>query len=182
MATLSLLATPTELQTITDVDTAREFARTPQWVWDGFSLRLGGVSSLRILAMAPLQAWQSALVATRVQPPAVNGTQPPQRELTTVECTQLALMYRVSLQKFALPDVDPLAPVASASQGNAQQGNPVQNGATPQKGRKVKANTILDQGDDGEITLLSQDDVDKSYRQLREIKRGEPTLDSSFSW
>ena len=139
---LSLLATEQELAGITTVAEARTFAGLPDATWQALSTRLGGVNSLRLLAMQPISTLQTAMQATRVQPPAQDGqAPPPERELTSVECTQLALMFRVALQKFALPDANPLA-VAQAAPAAA--GAPPTTPSTPLTGkRKVKANTII---------------------------------------
>ena len=174
---LSLLATEQELAGITTVAEARTFAGLPDATWQALSTRLGGVNSLRLLAMQPISALQTAMQATRVQPPAQDGQEPPpERELTSVECTQLALMFRVALQKFALPDANPLA-VAQAAPAAAVA--PPTTPSTPLTGkRKVKANTIIDQGDEMEITLLDAQAVEQGYRQLKEAKGGEPTYDA----
>ena len=184
----SILATPQELATIVDLDTLRAFSGLDDEPWAAVSLCLGTIPNLRVLAMTPVATLQTAIQTARVTPPVAGLVQPPDRELSSVEVTQLALTFRGALQKFGLPDTDPLQTVAQApmqggqdqgqGQGQGQGQNQLQQSILTGQRRKVKANTILDQADDGEVTLLPQAKVDESFRQLRAVKGGEPTLDA----
>ena len=53
----------------------------------------------------------------------------------------------------------------------------MQGGAPAKQDKKVKANIILDQVDDGEITLLTQQQAVDSFTQWKQVKGGEATLD-----
>ena len=57
----------------------------------------------------------------------------------------------------------------------------MQGGAPAKQDKKVKANTILDQVDDGEITLMTQQQVDDNFTQLKQVKGGEVALESEPS-
>ena len=135
-----------------------------------FSATMGAIQD-----MIPVTTLQGALQAARV--PDGAGSR---RELSAVAITQLAQMVRASPKKHSLPDADPLL---QPRMQNVAQAPPqaVQGGAPAKQGRKVKANTILDQADDGEITLLTQQQVDDSFTQLKQVKGGEVTLDSEPS-
>ena len=95
---LSLLATEQELAGITTVAEARAFAGLPDATWQALSTRLGGVNSLRLLAMQPTSALQTAMQATRVQPPAQQGQDiPPERELTALALCSYSTAPRLDL-------------------------------------------------------------------------------------
>ena len=157
---LSLLATEQELAGVTTVAEARAFAGLSDATWQALSTRLGGANSLRLLAMQPISTLQTAMQATRLQPAQDGQAPPPERELTSVECTQLALMFRVALQKFALPDANPLA-VAQAAPAAAVA--PPTTSSTPLK---------KDISSDSESSESSSESSgDKERRELEELVR-----------
>ena len=95
---LSLLASQTELAAITDLRTAKVWAGVQEAPWTAFSTGLGKIPTLRVLAATPKPTLLTSLRAVRV--PATETAQ--EREFTSVEVTQVALLWRVARQKYGV--------------------------------------------------------------------------------
>lgn len=159
--------TDAELANITTLTEARNWAGLAEAAWDAFNTGLGTVVSLRVLSNLSASALRTALRTTRV---AVAGGA--DRELSVAETIQVALVWRVSRQAFALGDVDPLAdppaavPVAAAATA-----------VTPHP-KKIKTAHVLDQLDESEVQHFSQNELDQAYRNHVEITGSDPPEDS----
>ena len=163
---LSLLPTPTELAGLDSVDAVRNWTGLPNDTWQAFSTAMGGVASLRVLAATPADIFRSTLRLVRIP---VRSAEP--RELGSVECIQLALMWRVSRQAFQLPDVDVLAPGSLIAHPPAAAA-PAAPGGSPLK--KLKISNFADQLDDTEIEMITKDQLDEAYAQFREVTGADP--------
>lgn len=162
-----VLPTDAELANITTLTEARQWAGLAEAAWDAFNAGLGTVASLRVLSNLSASALRTALRTTRV---AVAGAA--DRELSVVETIQVALVWRVSRQAFALGDVDPLAdppaPLPVAATAAAVAPHP----------KKIKTAHVLDQLDESEVQHFSQNELDQAYRNHVEITGSDPPEDS----
>lgn len=162
-----VLPTDAELAAITTLTEARQWVGLSQEAWDAFNTGLGTLASLRLLSNLSGSALRTALGTTRI---AVAGGA--DRELTPVETIQVALMWRVSRQAYALGDLDPLAdptPTAAATPVGA---------AAPVSTKKVKTAHVLDQLDESEVLQFTQNELDQAYRNHVEITGSDPPEDS----
>lgn len=172
---LSILPTATELGTLTSLPEVRAWSGTPEATWKAASTHLGEVTTLRLLALTPMDVYRTMLDRVRipVTRPAGATTDPPPRAATAVEVIQLAVMWRVARLAFSLPDIDILAPYPA---GNAQiqaAGAPLQAVAIP-KVQKVKMSVHLDQMDENEVELVSRTVLEECYRCYRETTGSDP--------
>ena len=181
---LSLLATPSELESISDLEGARKWAGLSEAAWNALNGHLGTAPNLRTLAVIPRSVLQQAWVSVRVVS-AGESSETTGRQLTPVEITQAGLMWRVSRQRFELPDIDPMerdsfvaGPAgASTSSVLTPSGLP---GITPLS-KSIKMSQVIDQANDGVIPVLSQGDLDSFYATLMEVKGGPPLVDAEPS-
>lgn len=106
---VSLLATRTELDSISTINHARQWIGLDDDAWAALDASLGQCPNLRVLALIPAITLQRSIESTRVF--SADSSSGP-RPLTVVEGTQARLMWRVARQKFNLADEDPLDAVA----------------------------------------------------------------------
>ena len=148
---LSALPTPTEATVFIDAASVRAWTGLSEDARNAVDSVLGGVPNVRVLAVLPRPSLQAAIVVARVTTDRATGTV---RKLTPVEVTQVGLMWRAARSKLQLPDEDPTkteAPVGGGVAAPAPAGGPV-TPVTPV--RKVKMSSVLDQGDEADITLM----------------------------
>ena len=163
---MSLLLTAAELAAMVTVDDVLAWAGlvgSPAWVC--YTDLLGGVPTLRVVAVMPAATVQMALVSCRV--PTIGGDP---RTLNAVEVAQISLAMRAARAALALPDIDFLAvpgPPAAAPP-------PAAPGPPPGAPRRVKFSMVLNQADEGEIPPLDQPTLDQMYVQLQTIKGALP--------
>lgn len=114
---MSLLASDTEVPTLTTIAAVVRFAGLETPVWDRLSASLGGPRELRILAMMPAEVMQKAIRDLRIVsgPPPSDGDPSPTREPNATETIQLALVWRVARQVMGLADVDPMVTNATST-------------------------------------------------------------------
>jgi len=171
---LALLATKEELKDIVNIEGARLWSGLAVETWNALNSHLGTAPNLRTLAVIPKPTFQAALVSVRVTTTSPSAGEESSRPLTPVEVTQAGLMWRVSRQKFELPDIDPLEPEASPV--------PVQEPPKPKEhvsaSRRIKISQVLDQANDGDIPALTQAEIDSFYLNLRTVKGGPPLVDA----
>ena len=164
---LSLLPTATELAGLDSIDAIRVWSGLPAETWQAFSTAMGTVTSTRLLAATPADIFRSTLRLVRIP---TRGGEP--RELGSVECIQLALMWRVSRQAYQLPDVDILAPGSLIPTPAGAAGSVTTPVASPAK--KLKISNFADQLDDTEIEMITKDQLDEAYAQFREVTGADP--------
>lgn len=170
------LATPSELNTLTDLQSLVVFSGLKAEVWNLASCALGEVPNVRILALMPADVIRNMLPVLKVPlPPAPDGTVL-LRELTAVEMVQIAMIWRLARAKSSLPDVDILAPsspsIAAGASGTVVSVPPA---ATP---KKVKASNVIDQSDESEIKQLTNTELRQFFRNHVEVTGAEPLPDS----
>ena len=182
---MSLLASSTELPTLTTIALVVRFAGLQSTTWDRLGTALGTPPDLRILSMMPAEVLQKAIHDLRipVTTAPTDGSPQPTREPNATEAIQMALVWRVARQVMGLPDVDPLvinatststhSPVLASGSGGL---GGTSGTATPTgpPSKKVKISTVLDQTDETEVTLKSRAELVKYFENHREITGSEP--------
>ena len=166
----ALLPTDAELAQLTTIEEVRNWAGLPQQSWNVLSDCLGNVPSLRVLATLPQPTLQEDVRLSRIPATATEG----ERALNAVEIIQAAIMWRVARQAYGLSDVDPLIPPAPAGASTTGNATPV---VDPSPRKKVKMNNAVDQLDETEVELLSNNDVESAYRNHREAVGADPLPD-----
>lgn len=141
-------------------------------------------NSIRALSLISAPAVAVAINATEVTtapgPPAVR------RPATLVEKTGLALMWRIARRLAwrasgeawdAYRDVDPLDPVAPAPLALAvpAAAQPAAATAPVPGGRRIRANQVIDQGDEAEFAPATQVQLDGWYATYLMLNRGPPS-------
>ena len=186
---MSLLASATEVPTLTTIAAVVGFAGLETPVWDRLSASLGGPRELRILAMMPAEVMQKAIRDLRIVsgPPPSDGDPSPTREPNATETIQLALVWRVARQVMGLVDVDPMVtnatstsipgggfPGTGASVPGVAAGVPAAAGAATPSAKKVKISSVLDQADDTEVEIKSRAELVAYFENHREITGSDP--------
>lgn len=164
----------------------RDWAGLPEETWHAVSARLGTVTATRVLAYMPADSLRDGVTAARVPTPAQGNAGDPGhvpagvRALTPVEVTQVGLMRQGAQVLTGQPPEDPWRPPPPAGGGG---GAPAGTGQPGTPKRKVKCSHVLDQTDEAEVPELPQNEVDRYYDRLTEVKGGtvrpeaEPTPD-----
>eukprot|EP00435_Cladocopium_sp_Y103_P041545 s2560_g11.t1 len=164
-----------ELTAITSLEELQAWTGLPDDAWLAVNSRLGMAANLRIFAHIPLEAFTESVFTARVIIPAQgqvgddDHVPAADRDLTPVEITQVGLMFTVARLKYGkateeLFAAQPVPPPAPA----VRQVTPATTGGQ----RKIKNNQVLDQADEGEIPVLTQEVLDGHYQTLRKIKGG----------
>eukprot|EP00418_Pyrodinium_bahamense_P096054 CAMPEP_0179044198 /NCGR_PEP_ID=MMETSP0796-20121207/17554_1 /TAXON_ID=73915 /ORGANISM="Pyrodinium bahamense, Strain pbaha01" /LENGTH=735 /DNA_ID=CAMNT_0020740597 /DNA_START=32 /DNA_END=2237 /DNA_ORIENTATION=- len=94
---------PEQLALIQTVDHAKSHARIPSTAWSAIDTFLGGIGqNLRLFGLMGKEGVRQAMKEARVNTGAKS-----ERPLNKEEVSQVAMMWRISRQKLALPDEDP---------------------------------------------------------------------------
>ena len=163
---VALLATPDELTGISEIEDVRTWAGLDEGVWAVLNAHLGTAPNVRTLAVIPRISLQHALQTVRITTTGGEEGTTSQRNLTPVEVTQAGLMWRVSRQKFGLPDIDPYESDGVSSPAPGQNPNPLDStnvtaaSVRQTNTRQVKMSQVIDQANDCVIPVLTQEEVD----------------------
>ena len=157
---MSLLASSTELPTLTSISLVVRFAGLQPTTWDRLGTALGTPPDLRILAMMPAEVLQKAIHDLRISvgTAPTDGSPQQTREPNATEAIQMALVWRVARQVMGLPDVDPLvtnatststhSPVLAGGTGGSGGTGVASASPTGPPAKKVKISSVLDQTDE----------------------------------
>ena len=173
----SLLPTDVELASLRTIDDVLTWVGLDEAPWLAMSNCLGGVDSMRVFASLPAATPQPAFERARIPATATTA----ERVLTAVEIIQIGLVWRITRQAYALPDVDPLLPEPSAhatgsTAARAAAPASTRSGSSPTK--RVKMSTAVDQLDESEVDLLDGNEVEQAYRNFREAVGADPLVDA----
>lgn len=84
------------------------------------------------------------------------------------------MMWRVARQAFGMDDIDPLVPPAAPATASGSASSPK---AEPSPRKKVKMNSAVDQLDETEVEILTNNEVEAAYRVHREAMGADPLPD-----
>ena len=173
----SLLPTDVELASLRTIDDVLTWVGLDEAPWLAMSNCLGGVDSMRVFASLPAATPQPAFERARIPATATTA----ERVLTAVEIIQIGLVWRITRQAYALPDIDPLLPEPSAhatgsTAARAAAPASIRSGSSPTK--RVKMSTAVDQLDESEVDLLDGNEVEQAYRNFREAVGADPLVDA----
>ena len=192
-----ILATTEQVRGWTGLEDIRLWANMTSGSFTSVMDVLGDPQHPRIMACLPIDALRNAVQIARVPLPTPEGGWPAEataeersRNLTATEVTQVGLVYRGARQKVGLHDLDPFdlsgmgapSPVTptAATAGPGGSTAPVVM-ITPDKTRKVKMCTVLDQADEAELQPLPMEEREKCYRRLRDRKEGSVRPETEFT-
>ena len=153
--------TPEELGTITTLDAACAWVGIVDTDEDPFRTELfkhlGKPRLLRQVVAIPSETWTAAIASLKIT------AQAGQRNPTPVEMGHVGLLRRVARLAVGLP-ADVLAPSQRGTSGQAPgPGQGPRQGASDSAQapgvRKIKVSTVMDQGDDSEISPVPQEDI-----------------------
>ncbi|CAK9069170.1 unnamed protein product [Durusdinium trenchii] len=136
---------------------------------------LGGVDNLRVLASLPAATLHPAFERARIPATALA-----ERVYAAVEIIQIGLVWRISRQAYALPDIDPLVPESAHVSSAAAAGfaTPASIRTTGSPTKRVKMSTAVDQLDESEVDLLDGSEIEQSYGNFREAVGADPLVDA----
>ena len=171
-----LLPTDVELAGLRTIDDVRDWVGLAEVPWLAMSNCLGGVDNLRVLASLPAATLQPAFERARIPARATL----PERVLTAVEIIQIGLVWRISRQAYALPDIDPLLPdpATGPRAAAAASASPASIHTTGSPTKRVKMSAAVDQLDESEVDLLDGSEIEQSYRNFREAVGADPLVDA----
>ena len=171
-----LLPTDVELAGLRTIDDVRDWVGLAEVPWLAMSNCLGGVDNLRVLASLPAATLQPAVERARIPATATL----PERVLTAVEIIQIGLVWRISRQAYALPDIDPLLPDPATGPRAAAAASalPASIHTTGSPTKRVKMSAAVDQLDESEVDLLDGSEIEQSYRNFREAVGADPLVDA----
>lgn len=168
----SLLPTQAELAGLRTLDNVRDWTGTPEVVWQHLSVALGTVPNVRVLALTPMDIMKRAFRDARITLVDSTGNRTGDRELTSVEVIQMALMWRIARQLFGLDDVDILSPTPMIPPAVGAPPGGAGAGASDRK--KVKVSHHADQLDETEVDTMTQTEIEASYAQFRAVTGADP--------
>jgi hypothetical protein len=140
-----------DLQAMADLPAVYEWIGMPESLRAAVNMAFGTLALLREVVLIPRSAWDEAVMTLRVWDQIGGETaQPPvERPPRAVELGQVESMRRVCRLRLGLPAVEE-GPGSAVARAPEVAASPV---ATLGLGvRKIKLASIIDQGDDGEIT------------------------------
>jgi len=108
------VVTNEELDEIRGLDSALDWAGVKSGVWGDMKAQLGGSPDLKAMAFVPKNWILNAMRAAQLSP---------------IECTQVAMLWRVARQKYGQPDEDPLKDFKMSGQKETVQLPAVQHAA-----------------------------------------------------
>ena len=166
---LSLLPTPAELAGLASLDDIRQWTGVHTSVWQHLSVALGTVPSVRVLALTPSDVIRSAFRSVRITLVDTNNQRTGDRELSSVEVIQLALMWRIARRLFNMEDIDllqPPPPPPVANVGGAA--------ASSEDRKKIKVSHHADQLDDTEVDTMNATELEEAYAAYRMATGADP--------
>ncbi|CAE8629493.1 unnamed protein product, partial [Polarella glacialis] len=176
---MSLLPSVTELAALTTVSSLWMYVQLDESVWNAFSAKVGGITSVRVLAAMPADLLKTGIAALRI--PLTAPATPSVREATPVEVIQVGLIWRIARQSVGLPDVDPLQVLGGSSSApqpasSAAPSNTPHYMQTPLESpsKRVKTSAVLDQADDTEIQVRSSALMMQHFANHVEVTGAEP--------
>ncbi|CAE8696540.1 unnamed protein product, partial [Polarella glacialis] len=176
---MSLLPSVTELAALTTVSSLWMYVQLDESVWNAFSAKVGGITSVRVLAAMPADLLKTGIAALRI--PLTAPATPTVREATPVEVIQVGLIWRIARQSVGLPDVDPLQVLGGSSSApqpasSAAPSNTPHYMQTPLESpsKRVKTSAVLDQADYTEIQVRSSALMMQHFANHVEVTGAEP--------
>lgn len=172
--------TEAELQAITDIAGARNWAGVNDELWDPLRQALGDPARVREIVLVNRPTWDRVIATLKLPgPPPAGGGDPPLRDLSAVESARIESFRRVCFLRLGqAPDhlggVAPAPPVAAPA---AVGGGPPQQPG----GRKLKLSAVLDPTLDAEVQVLPQPEVAAMYEDYKKKFGDYPTADSDIS-
>ena len=152
--------------------------------WAAVQVKTGSFADrLRNVALLPAHVIRAAVAATRL--PAEGGAAEG-RPLTPVEAAQVGLIWRIARRLQApawadFVDIDPLdapapaaAPPTQPGTGGGLPGGGAAAGATPAQGRKVKLGQVLVQGDETEVPVATDPELEAWHNNWKKFALGPP--------
>ena len=165
---LSLLPTPAELASLTSLDDIRQWTGVQASVWQHLSVACGTVPSVRVLALSPSDVIQAAFRSVRITLVDANSQRTGDRELSSVEMIQSALMWRIARRRFNMEDIDllrpPPPPPPVTVSGMAASSNK----------KKIKVSHHAGQLDDTEVETMSATELEEAYAAYRMATGADP--------
>ena len=178
---MALFPTRVEAEAFADARALSTWVGLDDDCFDAVEHQIGSFANrIRNIGLLPAHLITAATTAARVATPEVAG--PPvipagERQLYPMEVAQFGLVWRIA-RRLAAPDwdahvdIDPFEPVAPAPAAAAVA--PPAIAAAAPSGAKIKLSTLLDQHDDTEAPLASEDQIKKWGENWVKFAQGPP--------
>lgn len=132
-------------------------------------MAFGTVRSVRVLALSPSDVIQAAFRSVRITLVDANSQRTGDRELSSVEMIQSALMWRIARRLFKMEDIDllrpppPPPPVTMSGMAAASRNK-----------KKIKVSHHADQLDDTEVETINATELEEAYAAYRMATGADP--------